>query len=163
MAMDLNARAAYIRGLMTGMEFDAASPTGKVIAAMMDLLEQMAAAITEHDDALDEISEDVAALDEDMDEVVAVLSGEELPADDGEDEAAPEGADDALYEVTCPNCGHVTTVDEDTLMTEELVCPTCGAAFDIELEGESDGEAEAEEEAPSPASLFVMPEDVDGQ
>ena len=47
MAMDLNARAAYIRGLMTGMEFDAASPNGKVIAAMMDLLEQMAAAITE--------------------------------------------------------------------------------------------------------------------
>lgn len=162
MAMDLNARAAYIRGLMTGMEFDAASPSGKVIAAMMDLLEQMAAAITEHDDALDEISEDVAALDEDMDEVVAVLSGEMMPEDgmdDGED--APEGADDALYEVTCPNCGHVTTVDEDTLMEEELVCPTCGAAFDIELEPENEGEGE--EDPPATASLFVMPEDVDGE
>ena len=37
MAMDLNAKAAYIRGLMTGMEFDPASKNGKVIAAMMDL------------------------------------------------------------------------------------------------------------------------------
>ncbi len=155
MAMDLNARAAYIRGLMTGMEFDAASPNGKVIAAMMDLLEQMAAAITEHDDALDEISEDVAALDEDMDEVVAALSGEDAYDGDAEDDA-PEGPDDALYEVTCPNCGHVATVDEDALMTEELICPTCGAAFDIELEGESEGETEA---PPSPASLFVMPKD----
>ena len=41
MAMDLNAKAAYIRGLMTGMEFDPASKNGKVIAAMMDLLEEM--------------------------------------------------------------------------------------------------------------------------
>ena len=36
MAMDLNAKAAYIRGLMTGMDFDADSKNGKVIAAMMD-------------------------------------------------------------------------------------------------------------------------------
>ena len=45
MAMDLNAKAAYIRGLMTGMEFDPASKNGKVIAAMMDLLEEMAATV----------------------------------------------------------------------------------------------------------------------
>ena len=38
MAMDLNAKAAYIRGLMTGMDFDADSKNGKVIAAMMDQL-----------------------------------------------------------------------------------------------------------------------------
>ena len=41
MAMDLNAKAAYIRGLMTGMEFDPNSKNGKIIAAMMDLLEEM--------------------------------------------------------------------------------------------------------------------------
>ena len=45
MAMDLNAKAAYIRGLMTGMDFDADSKNGKVIAAMMDLLEEMAEAL----------------------------------------------------------------------------------------------------------------------
>ena len=47
MAMDLNAKAAYIRGLMTGMEFDPNSKNGKIIAAMMDLLEEMAATVTE--------------------------------------------------------------------------------------------------------------------
>lgn len=40
-------------GLMTGMEFDPASKNGKVIAAMMDLLEEMAAQVVEHDNALD--------------------------------------------------------------------------------------------------------------
>ncbi|WP_298730644.1 CD1247 N-terminal domain-containing protein [uncultured Subdoligranulum sp.] len=129
MAMDLNAKAAYIRGLMTGMEFDPASKNGKVIAAMMDLLEEMAATVTEHDNALDQAYDELETLDQDLDDLVADLYGEEDEDDeeDGED----------LYEVTCPNCGAVSTVDEETLLDQEseLVCPNCGAAFDIELEG----------------------------
>ena len=136
MAMDLNAKAAYIRGLMTGMEFDPASKNGKVIAAMMDLLEEMAATVTEHDNALDQVYDELETLDQDLDDMVADLYG------DDEEESDDEEAED-LYEVTCPNCGSVSTVDEETLLDQEseLVCPNCGAAFDIELEG-------TEEEAP---------------
>lgn len=142
MAMDLNAKAAYIRGLMTGMEFDPASKNGKVIAAMMDLLEEMAATVTEHDNALDQAYDELETLDQDLDDLVADLYGAD--EEDGEE----EGED--LYEVTCPNCGAVSTVDEDTLLdqSQELVCPNCGAAFDIELEstGETpeDGDGETE-------------------
>ena len=136
MAMDLNAKAAYIRGLMTGMEFDPASKNGKVIAAMMDLLEEMAATVTEHDNALDQVYDELETLDQDLDDMVADLYG------DDEKESDDEDAED-LYEVTCPNCGAGSTVDEDTLLDQEseLVCPNCGAAFDVELEG-------TEEEAP---------------
>lgn len=143
MAMDLNAKAAYIRGLMTGMEFDPASKNGKVIAAMMDLLEEMAATVTEHDNALDQVYDELETLDQDMDDMVADLYGED------DEEAEDEDSED-LYEVTCPNCGAVSTVDEETLLDQEseLVCPNCGAAFDIELEG-------TEEETPA--------EDVDKQ
>ncbi|MGN0975122.1 MAG: CD1247 N-terminal domain-containing protein [Gemmiger sp.] len=125
MAMDLNAKAAYIRGLMTGMEFDPNSKNGKIIAAMMDLLEEMADTVTEHDNALDQVYDELEVLDEDMDDLVDALYGEEEDEDDGEE---------AEYEVTCPNCGTVTTVDEDTLLNKQLVCPSCGAAFDIEFE-----------------------------
>lgn len=134
MAMDLNAKAAYIRGLMTGMEFDPNSKNGKIIAAMMDLLEEMAATVTEHDQALDQAFDELDAIDEDLDDLTDTLFGTE---DDAEDE-------DAEYEVTCPNCGTVTAVDEDTLLSQELVCPNCGAAFDIELAPE-----EGEEEVPT--------------
>lgn len=143
MAMDLNAKAAYIRGLMTGMEFDPASKNGKVIAAMMDLLEEMAATVTEHDNALDQAYDELETLDQDLDDLVADLYGV-----DDEEDGEEEGED--LYEVTCPNCGAVSTVDEDTLLdqSQELVCPNCGAAFDIELEsaGETpeDGDGETE-------------------
>ncbi len=128
MAMDLNAKAAYIRGLMNGMEFDPNSKNGRIIAAMMDLLEAMADTVTEHDDALDQVFDELDAMDEDMDDLTNALFDLD---DEDEDE-------DAEYEVTCPNCGVVTAVDEDTLMNGELVCPNCGAAFDIELAPEED-------------------------
>lgn len=138
MAMDLNAKAAYIRGLMTGMEFDPNSKNGKIIAAMMDLLEAMADTVTEHDQALDQAFDELDAIDEDLDDLTDALFGT-----DDEDDAA-DAEDDAEYEVTCPNCGAVTAVDEDTLLNQELVCPNCGAAFDIELAPE-----EGEESDPS--------------
>lgn len=143
MAMDLNAKAAYIRGLMTGMEFDADSKNGKVIAAMMDLLEEMAAQVTEHDDALDQVYDELETLDQDVDDIVSDLYADE---DDDEEEDEEEDDEDnaTLYEVTCPNCGQVSTLDEETLMDPEgdLVCPHCGATFDVELEGTEDDTAE---------------------
>ena len=81
MAMDLNAKAAYIRGLMTGMDFDADSKNGKVIAAMMDLLEEMAAQVVEHDNALDQVYDELETLDQDVDDIVS-----DLYADDDEDD-----------------------------------------------------------------------------
>ena len=123
MAMDLNAKAAYIRGLMTGMEFDPESKNGKIIAAMMDLLEEMAATVVEHDDALDQVYDELETLDQDLDDVVS-----------------------DLYEVTCPNCGAVVTVDEDTLLSQDLTCPNCHAAFDIEIKDEEDEDEEPNSE-----------------
>ena len=98
MAMDLNAKAAYIRGLMTGMDFDADSKNGKVIAAMMDLLEEMAAQVVEHDNALDQVYDELETLDQDVADIVS-----DLYADDDEDDedleelSALDG--DALREV----------------------------------------------------------------
>ena len=146
MAMDLNAKAAYIRGLMTGMDFDADSKNGKVIAAMMDLLEEMADVVSEHDDALDQAFDELDAIDEDMDDLVDSIFG-----DDDEDEDEDEdddGAFETSYEVTCPNCGTVNIVDEDTLMdSDKIVCAECGAAFDVEVlpdDAEMPADAEAE-------------------
>ena len=142
MAMDLNAKAAYIRGLMTGMEFDPESKNGKIIAAMMDLLEEMAATVVEHDDALDQVYDELETLDQDLDDVVSDLY--ELEDDEDDEDDDEESAD--LYEVTCPNCGAVVTVDEDTLLSQDLTCPNCHAAFDIEIKDEEDEDEEPNSE-----------------
>ena len=155
MAMDLNAKAAYIRGLMTGMEFDPNSKNGKIIAAMMDLLEEMASTVTEHDEALDQVYEDVDTLDEDLTDLVNfVFDVDEEDDEDAGDEDA--GDEDAAYEVTCPNCGAVSTVGEDELLNNELVCPNCGASFDIELsEDDEDEEAATAPEAPADGEIPI--------
>ena len=85
MAMDLNAKATYIRGLMNGMEFDPNSKNGRIIAAMMDLLEEMAATVTEHDDSLDQVYDELDAIDEDMDDLTDLILG--VDSDEDEDEA----------------------------------------------------------------------------
>ena len=90
-------KGRLIRGLMTGMEFDADSKNGKVIAAMMDLLEEMAATVTEHDDALDQVYDELETLDQDLDDVVSDIYG-----DDEDEDTEDEEDHGTLYEVTCP-------------------------------------------------------------
>lgn len=136
MQMDLNAKAAYIRGLMAGMDFDASSKNGRIIAAMMELLEEMAAQVTEHDNALDQVYEELEILDEDLDEIVADIYDVDAEDEDEEDEDAEDDEDmevETLYEVTCPKCGTAVTVDEETLLSQDVKCPECGAAFEIEI------------------------------
>ena len=64
--------------------FDADSKNGKVIAAMMDLLEEMAAQVTEHDNALDQVYDELETLDQDLDDVVSDIYADE-DEDDEED------------------------------------------------------------------------------
>ena len=139
MAMDLNAKAAYIRGLMTGMEFDADSKNGKVIAAMMDLLEEMAATVTEHDDALDQVYDELETLDQDLDDVVSDIYGDDEEDDDENEDEEDHGA---LYEVTCPNCGETVYVSEDDLDAGEANCAHCGVTFEVALEDDDEEQEE---------------------
>ena len=131
--MELKEKASYIKGLMEGLQLSAESKEGKVLAAMMELLDTMCAKIEELDDDLDQAYEDLDqvydeldAIDSDMDDLEEYVYG-----DEDEDEA--EDDEVASYELTCPNCGAVSVVDEDTLLSEEVSCPNCGADFDIEF------------------------------
>ena len=126
--MDLNAKAAYIKGLMDGMNYDTTTNEGKLIAAMQELLAELAAEVTEHDDAISQVYDELDAIDEDMDDLESIV----FDFDD-EDEDEDEG-EEAEYELTCPSCGTVLTVDEDTLLNDKIYCPNCSAPFDIELE-----------------------------
>ena len=38
-----------------------------------------------------------------------------------------------MYEVTCPNCGDVVTVDESILSLGSIECPGCGKILEFDL------------------------------
>ena len=137
--MGITEKCAYIKGLMEGLELDTTSKEGKVLAAVVDLLEDVCKQVTYLEDDMDQVYEELDAMDEDMDDLEDVVYGELDDEDDEDDEA-----EFTEYELTCPKCGAVTVVDEDTLLDEdsEICCQKCGAAFDIEFESEDDEENE---------------------
>ena len=150
--MELNEKAAYLKGLMEGLEISDETKEGKVLKAMYDLLAEVCDTVSDLDDDMDQVYDELDAMDEDMDELEKYVYGDEMDEDDEDEEDEEDGDDDELeaeveYELTCPNCGAVTVVDEDTLFNHKISCPNCGAEFDIEFtecDGECDGCADCE-------------------
>lgn len=144
--MTLTEKSAYLKGLMDGLSINRDEDTGKMLAAIVDLLHDATSAISNLEknaiavsDELDEIEEDLDAIeeflmddedeDEDEDDQFAFTD------DDGEDF---EYAEDDMYEVTCPKCGEVTTVDEETLLNDSIDCPKCGELLEFEFDEEDE-------------------------
>ena len=139
--MTLNERAAYIKGLADGVELDASTKEGKLIAALIDLVGDMADAIEQLDEDLDTISDYVEELDEDLGSVEELLYDDCDCCDcDDECECECDGnccdcdedceiADEDFFEVECPNC-HETICFDGSIDPEELACPACGEKFE---------------------------------
>ena len=135
--MTLIEKAAYIKGLVDGMELDKESKEGKVIAALVDLLGEVVDAIDGLEADVDELYEYAEELDEDLGEVESVLCEDDEDFDDYEDEC--DGMcdecdldcdlDDEFFEIECPSCGEVVCFDE-SIDPEELACPACGEKFE---------------------------------
>ena len=141
--MELKEKVAFIKGLMEGMEFDITTKEGKVLNAVVELLDQMADSVVQIDEDVDQLYDEVDALSEDLEDVESCVYGDE---DDDEDEDDyDEEYEAGLYEITCPNCGEVVYVDEDMLADENLACPNCGTKFEVDFSEDEDAAEESEE------------------
>ena len=154
--MELTERAAYLKGLMEGLGIDNSTKEGKVLLAMGELLSDLTAAVLTLDEDLsvayeqiDELEEELEEMDEELEELedfIAELIDDEDEEDDEDDEDDDEDDEEGYdYELTCPQCGAINYVAEETLLSEELFCGNCKAAFSIEFEEETE---EAEETEP---------------
>ena len=151
--MTICEKAAYLKGLMDGMDLDTEKAEGKMISAIVDLLGDMAKRVKDIEettiaisDELDEIEEDLDAIedfimdedDEDWDEE------EDLDDEDWADEEDLEAGfdfgdeDSTIYEVECPVCGEVINFDEDTLEDGAIPCPNCGENLEFSFEDEDE-------------------------
>ena len=146
--MTISEKAAYLKGLMDGLNLDTEKAEGKMIAAIVDLLGDLTRKVTDIEettiaisDELDEIEEDLDAIedfimDEDDEEDWDEDEDEEWD-DDFEDEGFDFGDEDTtIYEVECPVCGEVINFDEDTLENGAIPCPNCGENLEFDFEDE---------------------------
>lgn len=130
--MEITEKVAYLKGLIEGLGLDSSTKEGKVILAIVDLLDDIALSVTDLEDSADLMGEQLDSLDEDVSELYEDFYGSE---DDDDD----DDFDGELYEVTCPACEEVICIDEDMLDEGEIACPNCGEALEFDLDGVLDG------------------------
>lgn len=129
--MELNERIAYLKGLLEGLGITSETKEGKVIEAIVDILDDMALSISDMEDGLDLIAEQVDAIDDDVEDLVETVYGDE-------DEDDEDDFDEELYEVTCPKCGDEICVTEAMLDEGEIDCPGCGETLEFDFSGAID-------------------------
>ena len=143
--MTVTERVAYVKGLAEGMELDKTSKEGKLLSAIIDVLEDMAYEVADLGDELGELEEQVDMVDDDLDTLEGIVYEDD--EDDDDDDCCCCDDDDDLYEVVCPSCGDTIYLDEDMLEEGEMECPNCGEHLEFDVdEDEEDEESEEDGE-----------------
>ena len=153
--MTISEKAAYLKGLMDGLNLDTDKAEGKMIAAMVELLGDMTKRIADIEETTIAISDELDEIEEDLDAIEDYILDEEEDEDyedeedededwDGWNEDDEEGfdfgdEDSIIYEVECA-CGERINFDEETLEAGSMNCPNCGELLEFSMDDDEDEE-----------------------
>ena len=151
--MNTSEKVAYVKGLSEGLGYDNTSKEGKILAAILDILEDVAHDIEDLEENAWDLGEAIDQVSDDLAEIEELVYDEDFDDDEDEDEdedyepcsccCGGEDEDEPVfYEVTCPKCGNTITIDEDVLDLGAIDCPNCGE--ELEFDGIEEDEDEDE-------------------
>ena len=149
--MNTSEKVAYVKGLAEGLGYDNTSKEGKILAAILDILEDVAHDIEDLEENAWDLGEAIDQVSDDLAEIEELVYDEDFDDDEDEDEdyepcsccCGGEDEDEPVfYEVTCPKCGNTITIDEDVLDLGAIDCPNCGE--ELEFDGIEEDEDEDE-------------------
>lgn len=133
--MDICEKIAYIKGLAEGLELDTATKEGKILSAIIDLLGDITEEICDIEDACDDMSEQIDAVDEDLSTVEDIIYGDDDDDCDCDcDCDCDDCCDDEIYEIECPACQDVIYLDEDMIDEGGIECPNCGTPLEFDFD-----------------------------
>ena len=150
--MTISEKAAYLKGLMDGLQLDKEKPEGQMLSAIVDLLGDVTRRLADVEEATIAISDELDEIEEDLDAIEDFILDEEEDEDwDDEDEDAfafedeedyEEGFDfgdeeTTVYEVKCA-CGEIIDFDEETLEKGSIICPKCGENLEFTFEDDEE-------------------------
>ena len=124
----------YLKGLLDGLDVDNKNGA-RIYKAIVEVLENIVDDIDEIYEEIDSVEEQMDAIDEDLAQVEEFLEDDCCCGDDCD-------CDDCVgeYELECPACGEIITVDEETVAEGGLECPSCGEYLEFDLDGDEDEE-----------------------
>jgi len=119
----LKERVSYLKGLVEGMNIQDSTNEGKLLKAIIDVMDDMALAIDDLTEAQEELSDLVDDIDQDLNEV------EKLVYED-------EECDGFIDKVQCPNCKEIIEVYDDMIDEDDntIECPECHEKIAFEWE-----------------------------
>ena len=150
--MTISEKAAYLKGLMDGLNLDTEKAEGKMISAIVDLLGDLTKRVTDIEETTIAISDELDEIEEDLDAIEDyILDEDEDEDEDWDDEDEDDWADDddfeegfdfgdedsIIYEVEC-KCGEIINFDEETLEKGSMTCPNCGELLEFSVEEDED-------------------------
>ena len=145
--MEISEKVAYLKGLAEGLNLDTDSKEGKLIAAIIDVLDDMAEKFAEVDDELCDVEDGLDAVSDDLSDVEETLyfalDDDEDEDDEEEDDEEEDDEEEDCFVTTCPECEEEVFFDETVLEDGEVTCPNCGAKLEFDL---SDLAAEDDED-----------------
>ncbi|WP_417044806.1 CD1247 N-terminal domain-containing protein [Dysosmobacter sp.] len=145
--MEITEKVAYLKGLAEGMELDTDKKEGKLLAAIIDVLDDMALEIEDLKDAQEELGDGLDAVSDDLEDVEDVVFGEdEDDEDEDEYEYDEPDEDEDCYATTCPTCEETIYFDESVLEDGQVICPNCGEKLEFDLTGMEDDTQEPQDE-----------------
>ena len=141
----LSEKAAYLKGLLDGLEIDGSTKEGKVLLALYDVISEICETVDTIDADVDDIVEFCDTVDQDLSDVEDAVFGDEDECDCDEcdcDDCDCCDDDDCEYEVVCPTCGD--TIELNDLMLEDgsVECPNSGELLEFDVDEVEEGEEE---------------------
>ena len=141
--MEISEKVAYLKGLAEGMELDTEKKEGKLLAAIIDVLEDIALELEDIQDEQAELADGLDAVSDDLEDVEDVVF-DDYDDEDEDYEYDELDEDEDCYATTCPTCEETIYFDESILDEGEVVCPNCGEKLEFDMssldEESEDGE-----------------------
>ncbi len=126
--MTIAEKVSYIKGLAEGLKLNTETNEGKILAAIIDVLGDIALNIEDIDSDLADLTDVVDDVENDLIDLEDEIYGD----DDGSGSYGRDDDDD-MYEITCPECGNTITTDFDSIADGTINCPNCGNTLEFDL------------------------------
>jgi len=138
--MTISEKAAYLKGLMDGLNLDTEKAEGKMISAIVELLGDVTKRLSDVEETTIAISDELDEIEEDLDAIEDFIMDEDAGCDcccgDCDcDDCDDCDCDEVIYEAECA-CGNIVEFDEDTLEEGSIVCDKCGETLEFTFEDE---------------------------
>lgn len=145
--MEITEKVAYLKGLMEGMKIDTETNEGKILSAMVDILEDIGLELEDLWNAQGELEDGLDVVSDDLEDVEDTVYGEDEDEESFDDEYYEDDADEDedCYATTCPTCEETIYFDESVLEDGEVICPNCGEKLEFDMSSlEEDSEDDQE-------------------